>query len=233
MYGVSIMAFIIGIGVVALGYPAFQETVSVRATAALFATAAMAFVPSAWSLPPLMARVVNMGTLTPAVLYPFVTGLRFIPAFVLVLGYWVVLAGRQDKGFVEIPLVRRTYLSLGAGFLLMTVLAVAMSYGDVQIWQAKLPERWAILVCDAAVLAINLTVFLFAYHFSRQRQISTYGRLFAICAVAYVFLSIPAVIVDQEYNRVNRYRLDARRPDAYVATNPDASKRTGGARRPP
>ena len=59
----------------------------------------MSYIPSAWTMPEVVAIVINMRTLGTALAYPFVTGLRFVPVYVLILGYWVALGIRHDASF--------------------------------------------------------------------------------------------------------------------------------------
>jgi len=165
---------------------------------------------------------VNMDALKPAALYPFVTGLRFLPAFVVVFVYFVILGARNDSGLLNSSIHRRAYISLAVLFILLTVIAVAIGYGDYHIWKAEVPERMSIAASYAAVYAINIAVAVLAFgHFNRE-QVSEYNRLFGLCALAFVALTIPAVIIDHQYNEVNRHHIDKRRPDVYVALNPDA-----------
>ncbi len=184
----------------------------------------MAFVPSAWTMPEVMATVVNITTVRPAVAYPFVSGLRFIPVFVLIFTYWVLLGLRRDAGFVKNPGLGKAYILLGIVFLAMTCIGIATGYDDYRLWQAGLPGRGTILVGYAAVLAVNLAIGLVAYRFFRRESVSSYRALFFRCGIAYLLLASPAVLIERQYNILNRHYLDRRGPAAYVAANPDAIK---------
>lgn len=220
LYGLATLTFCITAATLFFGYQYMKDMPLSRLAVSVLALAAMAFVPSGWTLP--RTAVVNMTTLTPAVAYPFVTGLRFIPQFVLIFGCWVVLGLRNDAGFLQRPILGRSYTLLGIIFQLMTVTGVVAGFDDYRIWRAGLPERWLILIGYVIVFAVNLWLWVSARGFLRKDSIHSYTALFSKCVIAYLVLVVPAVFIDQEYNQVNRSYLDKRRPDAYVATNPDA-----------
>jgi hypothetical protein len=161
-YGLAILAFGLCSVFLVLVYPRWEDTIFARTAAALFLIAEMSFVPSAWTLSGVMATVVNIETLKPAIVYPFVTGLKFIPLLVLVLVYWVVLRRQGDTGFLRNPLLGKTYLGLGPALLLITWLGIATHSNDYRIWQAELPGRWTILIGYAMIFTINIAIWLAA-----------------------------------------------------------------------
>src|SRR5260221_10601369 len=90
-YGLAIAGFCICGGLLTAHFDELSDKVSTRFLVSLFYLLGMAYTPSAATLYPILARVTNISKLPIAVVYPFVTGLKFIPAFVLVFAYWVIL----------------------------------------------------------------------------------------------------------------------------------------------
>src|SRR5207249_4286105 len=91
-------------------YPSLPDTSYMRATVGLFVIAAMSYGASATTLPDLTGSVVNMMILQPALAYPFLTGLRFIPIPVLSTIALVLVAFRDNIGFVRNPRLGTAYL---------------------------------------------------------------------------------------------------------------------------
>lgn len=224
MFGWAAVAFCVIAPTVSYGYRHVADGPSLRIAVSIMALGAMAFVPTGFTQLEVMDGVVNMRTLKPAAAYPFVTGLRLIPQFVLIFGCWVVLGLRNDVGFPERPVVSVSYTYFGIAFQLAAVVGVVAGFHNHRIWQARLPGRGLILICYLVVFAINLWLWLSARRFFRRDTISGYSALFAKCAVAYIVLAVPAVLIGREYNQINRHYLDKRRPDAYVVANPGAVK---------
>jgi hypothetical protein len=61
------------------------------------------------------------------------------------------------------------------------------------------------------------------HHYYKQESIASYRPLFSICAVLYLPVAVTAFLVDGQFNRINRYYLDLRWPETYVAANPNAT----------
>jgi hypothetical protein len=222
LYGMAILAFVISGVFVAVGYSYLRDTIFARTCVALFMIAAMSFIPSAWTMPEVMATVINIQTLKPALVYPFVTGLRFVPIPALVLGYWVVLGLHGDAGFLQRPKLGKVYVILGILFVLITFVAIVMHYGDDHIWRARLPGREVLLAGYCGVFAMNVAIGWQGYAFFKKDVIASYRPLFAVCAMAYLVLSVPAVLVDWQYNQINKHYLDLRRSEAFMVSRPDA-----------
>jgi hypothetical protein len=70
-----------------------------RGAVVAYLVAAMSYLASGSTMPDFQATVINATTLPPATTYLFVVGLKFVPLFVLVLAYWVVLGFYGDAGF--------------------------------------------------------------------------------------------------------------------------------------
>jgi hypothetical protein len=219
-YGIAIPSFI-ATAIVLVAVERLHETPIARAAVALFVLGAAAYTLSAWNLSSVSQSVINMETLKPAIVYPFVTGLRFIPGFVQVMPYWVIGIDR-DRGLRDRSFYRTLYWVSAAAFIALTVTAVALGYGDYQIWVSGLPERGTILVCYGFVLAINVAVVAVAFRRFNEPCTGGYSRLWAMCMVALATVAVPAIVIDHEYDEVNRQHLDKRRAAAYVALNPEA-----------
>src|SRR2546421_13065110 len=119
-----------------------------RASLAFYAVAGASYSLSVWNLSEVARSIVNMQTAPPAIVYPFFTGLRFIPTFVFVLGCWIVVGARGDKGFVT-STERCTYWLVAAAMMALTITGVLLSYGDYEIWTSGLSERGIIAGCYA------------------------------------------------------------------------------------
>jgi hypothetical protein len=165
--------------------------------------------------------------LPPAATFLFVIGLKLIPLFVLVLAYWVILGWRGDAGFRANSGLGSGYILIGILFLVTEFICLAVASGDDRIWKADLPGRWTIFTGSVIVLAVDLVVWLVGLRCFRQEFISNYRFLFSFCAIAYLPIALGAFFIDDEHNRINRYYLDVRWPESYVAANPDAVKEFG------
>ena len=157
----------------------------------------------------------------------FVIGLKFIPLFVFAFAYWVILGCRGDAGFLASPGLGKVYVLLGILFLSTEFICLAVASGDDRVWKAGLPGRWTLLAGSMIVFAINLTVWLVSLRCFRKESISSYRFLFSFCAIAYLPIALGAFFIDDEHNRINRYYLDVRWPEPYIAANPDAVKEFG------
>jgi hypothetical protein len=149
-------------------------------------------------------------------------GLKFIPLFVLTLGYWVALGGYRDAGFRIKPGWRKAYLLLGLLFLTAEFIAIASMSGDDRVWNAAVYGRWTLLLGFATVVTANVIFWLAGLHCFRGELVSSYGRLFFYMAVAYLVVAFASFVVDNEHNRINRYYLDTRWPEPFIAANRDA-----------
>jgi hypothetical protein len=104
-YGLTIVFFGITAVFALLAYPSFRDSSLARALIAFFVIAGMSYTASATTLPDLVSSVVNMTTLRPAIAYPFVAGLRFIPIPILI-ALMLVGPAFADVGFAHRPRLR-------------------------------------------------------------------------------------------------------------------------------
>jgi len=222
-YGLTIPAFWLGVLVIILAYPRLPDAPATRSLAALFLLAAMSYTASVTTLPEVTSTVVNLAVIPPAAAYPFVMGLKYVPLFFVVLAYWVLLVYRRDRGFLSSPLLGKAYISTGILVLLITCVCVASASREDRVWQANLPGRWTIVLGYAVVFVLNLAAWIAGHHYYKQESIASYRRLFSICAILYLPVAVTAFLVDSQFNRINRYYLDVRWPEAYMAANPDAA----------
>jgi hypothetical protein len=104
------------------------------------------------------------------------------------------------------------------------LVALAMTSGDDRIWKAALPGRWTLLIGSLVVLAANVMVWFAGRRCFRREAILSYRPLFWPMTFASLIIAIAAFLVDGEHNRINRYYLDQRWPDAFRVANVDAVK---------
>lgn len=136
-YAVTVLLFCLSAVFTIFNYSAVKDTPQSRVAVAVFVLAVMSYAPSAVTLTELLDRVVNMATLPPASAYPFVTGLKFIPLFPVVLGYWIVLGLFGDVGFTVHRTLGKTYLCLGVICAFATWLVGITA--DPQSWYGQVP----------------------------------------------------------------------------------------------
>lgn len=223
-YGLAILALWLGAVVVVLGYVHSGDTPIARAIVGAYMVTAMSYTSSTSTLPAMLATVINLTQLSPSPAYSFVIGLKFIPLFILVLGFWVILGYCGDDCFFSRPRLRKAYTFTGILFLLTTFICFGWVSGDIRIWQAGLPGGWILFLAYGIILAVNLAVWLVGRSCFGGEFIPSYRQLLSFCALAYLPIALAAYSMDSEYNRVNQYYLDIRRPEAYIAANPDGIK---------
>jgi hypothetical protein len=163
-----------------------------------------------------------MTTVRPALAYPFVAGLRFIPVPILIALTLVILAP-GDKGFAQRPRLR--YVYLGLGFLLIPGIAIAVvwSSGASRIWHAGLPIRWTLLAGESFLLAVNTALLAFGYQFFHKGLVRNYRQLLASCGIAYLLIALTAAITNHHWSDINKYYLDVQRPQPYRIGDKTAS----------
>src|SRR5207302_2580161 len=114
-----------------------------------------------------MKSVINMDILPPAALYPFITGLKFIPLLVLIGGFWVGCAFSQDRGFEDQPALGLVYNGLGCLFLAALFLA-GLATDDYNLLSTRLPGWW--LVSGGYLAALGANVALWRWGYSHFKQ---------------------------------------------------------------
>ena len=221
-YGLAILAFCLGAGLLILVYMGSQNTLWIRAITAIYMIAAMCYTSNASTMPEVQATVINVTTLPPALSYVFIMGLRFVPLYVLVLGFWVFLGGYRSAGFSARPRLDKAYVLLGILFLSATLVSLAIATGDDHVWNAGLQGRWTLAVGYGTIFIINATVWAEGRRCFRREVISSFRTLFSVCAIAFLPLALAAFVTDNEHNRINKYDLDVRWPEAYKVANPEA-----------
>lgn len=222
-YALAILFFVVTDVLVVLVYPSLPDTSYTRAVVGLFVIAGISYTASATTLPDVIDSVVNMRTLRPALAYPFVTGLRFIPIPVLISMLLVVLTYRDDMDFARSPRLRTAYLFLGILFLFMTVMVSLSVSGAHRIWQAGQSIRWTLLAGESFVFAVNLALFVLAYRSFNNASTKNYRQLLSWCGTGCLLIALTAAIVGRHWNEINKHHLDIRRPHAYRVKNADAA----------
>ncbi len=221
-YGLAVFLICFGTGAALLSYLRMADTVYTRAFLASIILLAMAYIPSASTLTEIMTTVVNAGTLQPALVYPFVTGLKFIPLFCVLLGYWTLLSLFAEQGFRRHPNLGKAYLLLGPVCLGTTLVLLASASGDGQIWKSQVPGCGILLLGYTLIFGVNVAVWITGYQFLRAEFLPHSRPFLTLCGIAYVPVALLGAAVDHQYNVINRFGLDQRRPEAYVVQNPAA-----------
>ncbi len=220
-YGLAILVCCIACVIALVVYTRSGDSAYTRGLVAILLLAVMAYIPSAATLSRVVDTVINAKTLRPAVLYPFITGLKFVPLFFVVLLEWVLRAPRSGVATTR-ESRRLGYILRAVTVLLVTVVALVWSSGEDRIFRNALPGTTPIALGYSVVLVINIAIWLFGYlEFDKGLNASARPLLMS-CIVAYLPLALAGFIVDQEYNSINVHYLDKRRPEAYRAANPEA-----------
>jgi len=220
-YGLTIILFGITAAFVMVMCPSLPDTSYVRGGIVLFMVAGASYSTSATSLPDVVRSVVNMTALRPALAYPVVTGLRFIP---IPIGIAVVLVvfGFRNIRFAENRRLRAIYLRLGLLFLFIAATAGLITSGAHRIWQAGLSIRWTLLAGECFVLAVNIVLFVVGYRFFNAAEGKNYRQFLTWNGVGYMLIALTANIVNRHWNEINKYHLDVRRPYVYRVQNANA-----------
>jgi DNA-binding winged helix-turn-helix (wHTH) protein len=221
-YGLAIFAFWLGGVFMILGYLESEDRPITRAVVAVYIILAMSYTASASTMPAFQATIVNARTLTPSAAFLCVMGLKFIPLVVLLLAYWVIMGACGDVGFLAMPALEKTYTLFGVLFLSMTLICAAWTSGDDHVWRAASPGRWTLAIGVAVVFAANVALWFAGRRCFRRERIVSHRPLFWLCAAAYLPIALGSYFIDDEHNRLNRYDLDVRWPEAYIAANPEA-----------
>ena len=217
--GVAATCFAVALAVLLAGYEHLPRSPVSRGLVSLVLLFAMAYVPSAWTLYQLFGVVVNFESLRPAAIYPFITGMKFLPFFALVLAYWT-RAAASDAG--SHPPRQRMFWGIGTLFTLMTVIGLAAYSGDLEIWSARVPGWQSLAVCYSIVLGINIVLGWAALRELRRDEPGDGRRVLSACTIAYLVLLAPAITIGAQYNAINQSHLADRRTQGYRALNPGA-----------
>ena len=220
-YGLTIVSFGISVMFVVLAYPSFRDSSLTRALVAFFVIAGMSYCATATTLPDLISSVLNMRTLRPALAYPFLAGLRFIPIPILIAVMLVCLAF-GDVGFAHRLRFRYAYLLLGMLLLLVVPIAGVNISGAYRVWQAGLPIRWTLLAGESFVLGVNVLLFVAGYRIIHKAAMAkSYRALFAWYGIGYLVIALSAAILNHHWNEIDKYYLDVLHPQDYRAQSPN------------
>jgi DNA-binding winged helix-turn-helix (wHTH) protein len=174
----------------------------------------------AWTLFELAGEVVNFNSIGPAALYPFVTGLQFLPLFALVLMCWTASAV-DDVG--RPLLTGPAFWTTGALFLSLTAAALAAYSGEMEVWRRHIPGSKALALCYSAVILVNVGLAWRALRELRGRSPEGSRRVLVLAACAYLVVLPPAIGIGAIHNSITRSFLSSRRTQAYRARNPRAA----------
>lgn len=222
-YGLTIVSFVVTGELLVLIYRRLPDKSYTRAGVGLFIIAGMAYSASATALPEVIGSTVNMTILRPAIAYPFIAGLRFIPIPVLIFIFLVVLPIRDNRGLARHRLLRMSYLFLGVLSLLGAALIGLADTETLRIWRAGLSIRWTLLAGELFICGVNLALFLAAYRFFNTTTITGYTRFLSRCAMGYLLIALTAAIVNRHWHEIDKHYLDMRQAHSYRIQNTNAA----------
>ena len=217
--GIDAAAFALLFAALIVFWEDVPDSVLTRATVSLVLLAGMAYVPSAWTLYELSGHVINFDALGPASLYPFFTGMQYLPLFTVVFACWTLSGAQRARWLLDSPI---TYGALCALVTAMTVVGLVGYSGESEIWRGDLPGSRLVALGYAGALTINAVTAWLGRYILRGGTTGGSRRLLGMSAIAYIALLVPAMTVDHLHNVINRGYLDVRRPNAYRATHPEA-----------
>jgi DNA-binding winged helix-turn-helix (wHTH) protein len=221
-YGLAILLCCTASAATIILYGHSKDTVFSRAGLATALLAVMAYVPSAATLSQVVGSVVNGTTLKPAVIYPFVTGLKFVPLFFAVVAEWILLAPDENGSLRRHPKASAACAVLAVVSLVVCATTVVWNLGDDLIWGQAVPGSRLIAVGYFAVSAVNIAVWFVGHHAFGKPDLPSFRILLLGWMIAYLPVGLAGFIIDQEYNSINLHYLKARRPVHYRALNPGA-----------
>jgi len=221
-YGLTIVLFVLTSASVALIYHRLPDTVYTRALVGLFILAGMSYTASATTLPDVVGSVVNMTVLRPAVAYPFMAGLRFIPIPILISVFLVVLPFRANRGFAHNLHLRMTYVFLGVLLLSTAAIFGPTFAGALRVWHAGLPIRWTLIAGEVFICLTNVALFLAGYRFLNSST-RRYTQFLSRCGIGYLLIALTAAIINRHWYEIDRHYLDIRQAHAYRAHNSNAT----------
>jgi hypothetical protein len=181
----------------------------------------MAYATTATSLPGVVESVANMRTLRPALAYPLVVGLRFIPVPIAICIFWILVGFRKDSNSAQRPALRRTFLAVGVVLLLIAVSAGFVAYGTDPIWQSGLSIRWTLIAGEFSILALNAALLWPGYRFLSGIDRREIRQFLSWCGTAYLLIALTSATINRHWNDINKRHLDLRRLE-YRVDNPTA-----------
>jgi hypothetical protein len=218
-YGLTIALFGVTTALLWFVYPSMPDNRLTRGIVALFIVAGMAYAAAATTLPEVVSNIVNMTTLKPAFVYPFVTGLRFVPVPVLIAVFLVLL---REGGFAKKPRLRRVYLAAGTLLLVGATVSSFTASGIYALWKAHLPIFGTMLAGESFVLATNAVLLVLAYRFFNVTTITGSQWFFQRSGIAYLLIALTASILGRHGNELREYYLDSGNPRTYRVLNSNA-----------
>jgi len=218
--GTAAIGYFVFTGLLIVAFDRLKDTAVIRGAISTVLFLGMAYIPSAWTLYQLSGDVINFDAVPPAAIYPFVTGMKFLPLFALVLMWWTVDAMLPPRTWWLRSVA--TFWAAASLFVGMTAASLVAYSGEAEIITGTV-RGWTRLVLGyAAVLAVNIAFGALALRIMRGGGSRQSQRLLVACAAAYVTLLLPAVVIGHEYNTINRHFLSSRRPAVYRPRNPES-----------
>lgn len=214
-YAITTFLFSVTAAIVIMSYPCLPDRRWFRVILGLFLIAGMAYATTATSLPGVVDSVANMQTLRPALAYPVVAGLRFIPVPIALCLCWILI-GFRKAGFA------RAFAGAGLASLCIAVGVTLVGFARNPIWQSGLPIRWTLLIGEWSIVVLNGALLWFGYRFLNGTQPPDLQLLMASLGAVYLLLALTAATVNRHWNDINERHLDVRWPQEYRTDNPHA-----------
>jgi hypothetical protein len=221
-YGLATLLFSMTAAVIVLSYPYLPDRRWTRGILGLFLMAGMAYATTATSLPGVVESVANMETLRPALAYPIVVGLRFVPVPIVICAFWILTGLKSDSRLAQRPTLARAFA--GVGFVCLSTAAGAglLSFGTDPIWQSGLSIRWTLFAGECSILVLNAALLWLAYRFLTGRQQGSLWQFLSWCGTTYLLIALTAATINRHWNDVNKRHPDVRQPLEFRVGNPNA-----------
>jgi hypothetical protein len=125
---------------------------------------------------------------------------------------------------ISAAFVQSVYLFSGALSVFLTVQTLLAASGDKRIWLSRVPGVGSLVIAYSLVLVANLFVLLLAYWTSLKGLNHVDCRVLWGAVLAYLPVLVAALFIDGQYNYIDRFFLDKRRPEVYVIANPNVGR---------
>lgn len=220
-YGLTTLLFSLTASIIVMSYRYIPNRRWARAPLGAFLIAGMAYVTTATSLPGIVESIANMETLRPALAYPVVAGLRFIPGAITICLFWILTGFRNDSTGAQKPTVARAFAGIGFALLCTATTTGLLAFVTNPIWQSHLSIRWTLLAGELSILALNAGLLWLGYRFLIGPQ-GELRQFSARCGTVCLLIALIAATMSRHWNDINRRYLDVRQPPEYRVGNPNA-----------
>jgi hypothetical protein len=220
-YGLTTLLFSMTASIIVMSHRYLPNRRWARAPLGLFLIAGMAYATTATSLPGIVDSIANMEILRPALAYPVVAGLRFIPGPIALCVFWILTAFRSDSTGAQKPAVARAFAGVGVGLLCTAAGTGLLAFVTNPIWQSHLSIRWTLLAGELSILAFNAGLVWLGYRFLIGQR-GELRQFFAWCGTVCLLIALIAATMGKHWNDINKRYLDVRQLLEYRVGNSNA-----------